>query len=255
MATAGIITAITVATTRTEAADARSRLAPAGGRLWQAVPIFAGALLLLLAVPRFWAYTAALPEDGQYWRMGEGERLTASELAALARAYGVAAGRHPTSPELRNRLGVVEVALGLQRLDVELVSEGRDQLVAAAALAPLRTDSWSRLAYAEFSASGINPLVLEALRLSWMTGRLEIPDAMRRLQIYLRGWEDLPSEAREDARTQVTLLWRGRHHVRVAGLYRQLGPHEQAVLRSLLPDPEADGRLLDYRVKRLPGRP
>ncbi|MCW5701102.1 MAG: hypothetical protein KIT82_00745 [Bradyrhizobium sp.] len=218
------------------------------------VPIFAAALLLLLAGLRFWAYSAALPEDGQYWRMGQGEALSAAELAELAEAYRRAAHRHASSSELRNRLGVVEVALGLRLLDAAHVREGRDQLVAAAALAPLRTDSWSRLAHAEFSTNGINPLVLDALKLSWLTGRLEIPDAMRRLEIYLRGWNDLPLDARDDARMQVTLLWRGLHHVRIAGLYRTLDPRAQAVLRSLLPDPEADGRLLDYRVKRLPDR-
>ncbi|MEX1153161.1 hypothetical protein [Parvibaculum sp.] len=198
-------------------------------------------MLFLLAAPRFWAYSVALPQDGRYWSMGEGAVLSTGELAVLARAYRVATHRHASSPELRNRLGVVEVALGLRLLDDALVREGRDQLVVAAALAPLRTDSWSRLAHAEFSTNGVNSLVLEALRLSWMTGRLEIPDAMRRLQVYLRGWEDLPPEARDDARAQATLLWRGRHLRGLAELYIALLPDERERLRHLLPDPDADG--------------
>ena len=217
----------------------------------EAVALLLGLLLLALSGPRLWAYGTALPEDGRYWQLGQGGSLAKSDMAAMAARYSEAASRFPSSPELQNRAAIVSVEIGLQRLQSKPIREGRDRLVQAASMAPLRTDIWSRLAYAEFAAAGMTPLAQDALELSWLTGRLELPDGLRRLQTYLSGWDELPAEAREDAASQVALLWRARHAVRVAELYVLLGPKEKMLLRQLLPDPEADGRYLDYRVKRL----
>lgn len=220
------------------------------------VAILAGAIgLLVLAVPRLWAYGAALPEDGQYWRLGQGEQVSGGELADLLVAYRTAADRLPSSPELQIRAAVVSTESGLRHLKAEPIREGRDRLVAAASRAPLRTDIWSRLAYVEFAARGMTPLAVDALELSWLTGRLELPDAMRRLQIYLSGWDDLPPDARRDAAEQAALLWRAGHTIRMAELYATLPPRQQDLLRQLLPDPEADGRMLDLRARQLRQRP
>lgn len=217
--------------------------------------LLAGAIgLLVLAVPRLWAYGTALPEDGQYWRLGQGEQLSRGELADLLLAYRTAADRLPSSPELQSRAGIVSTDSGLRHLKAGPIREGRDRLVLAASRAPLRTDIWSRLAYAEFAADGMTPLAVGALKLSWLTGRLELPDAMRRLQTYLSGWDELPPDARNDGRDQVMVLWRARHVTSVAAFFANLTPGEQELLRTLLPNPETDGRMLDYRVDRLPGR-
>ncbi|MEP0708312.1 MAG: hypothetical protein ABJL17_10190 [Parvibaculum sp.] len=219
------------------------------------VAILAGAIgLLALAVPRLWAYGTALPEDGRYWRLGQGEQVSGGELADLLAAYRTAADRLPSSPELQSRAAVVSTESGLRHLKAEPIREGRDRLVAAASRAPLRTDIWSRLAYAEFAAGGMTPLAVDALELSWLTGRLELPDAMRRLQTYLSGWDELPLDVRNDGRDQVVVLWRARHVTSVAEFFANLAPKEQALLRTLLPNPETDGKMLDYRVDRLPGR-
>ena len=213
--------------------------------------VLAGFCLLALAVPRLWAYGTALPQDGQYWRLGEGEHLTGGELAALAGTYTLAADRFPSSPELQSRAAIVSVETGLRHLKAGRIREGRDRLVEAASRAPLRTDIWSRLAYAEFAVAGMTPLAIDALELSWLTGRLELPDALRRLQLYLSGWDDLPPEARRDAADQAALLWRARHSVRMAELYVTLAPREQDLLRQLLPKPETDGKMLDLRARQL----
>lgn len=222
---------------------------------FQEVVLFLFALLLLvLAVPRLWAYGAALPQDGQYWRLGEGERLSDGELADLLATYRTAADCLPSSPELQSRAAIVSVEFGLRHLRAEPIREGRDRLMAAASRAPLRTDIWSRLAYAEFASDGMTPLAVHALKLSWLTGRLELPDALRRLNVYLLGWDRLSADGREDAAAQLALLWDANHRMRVVELYASLTPAEREILRQLFPDPDAAGKSLARLERRLPQR-
>jgi hypothetical protein len=196
-----------------------------------------GAVLLVLAIPRFDAAVVALRAetalDALQAHASPGlplEQLTAAADAA-ARSSRLAA-----APETAAMLGRLHLARALaigpnQPEGQRALAESRDATRQALALAPGLPFEWLQLSYENLLGPGGAGSAIAPLRMSVHTGRYAYRLLFRRLDLALQLWTDLDAPLRQEFDDQVLVGARDKvnyvailawHHHRISELRRML---------------------------------
>ncbi len=185
------------------------------------VALFAGALLLFLAVPSFMSALVQLPGNYVPQRLERGEQVSDAALSKF-------------SSTRRGSLEWVSggqqwVELGLAQLrQAERNQDDRDILLRGAVadlrkglgMKPANSPGWLWLAEAELLRGGPTPAVARAIEMSIHTAPLDHRYYMKRLEISLLSWPQLDLDARQAVADQVHFA-RRKFPRRLAGLARR----------------------------------
>ena len=223
-----------------------------------------GVLLIGLSIDRVLAASYLLPVTGTLWKLDEGgEGISDEEFARANISLSQALAQDPASPDLYDKYGSLLLAWADLAQQDEALKTARFDLAAdalshAVARAPQNSAIWARLAYATMRAEGFSEMALNALRMSYFSGRLDFRVMPLRLSISLKHWDALPSAYQREAAWQLATMWQYRSaQSALFLLYLNLGNSERALLRKLLPAsaetlPEFDHRLEVWLKRRAP---
>lgn len=198
------------------------------------VAIIAGALLILLGVPRFMSAIVQLPADYIPRKIEHGETLDRATLAKLA---STRRGANEWTADGRQW-----IQLGLAQLRQAEFDKGDRQVLLRRAVTAFRRglarkpadgQAWMWLAEAELLRSGPTPIVARAIEMSIHTMPFDPRHHMARLEIALSIWAHLGMQGKAAIADQVRIASR-RFSKPLADLARQAGYRDlvQNILRS-----------------------
>ncbi len=187
------------------------------------VAIIAGALLVVLGIPRFMAAIVQLPADYIPGKMERGETLDRAHLIKLAST------RRGANEWVSD--GRQWIQLGLAQLRQAEADAGDRGILLQRSVTALRRGlarkpadgrGWMWLAEAELLRGGPTPLVARAIEMSIHTMPYDPRHHMARLEIALSVWATLSARGRAAIADQVRIA--GRRHSKPLGeLTRQAG--------------------------------
>lgn len=246
MATWGIITASTVATTRTEA----------GGPGWAAtaVSLTLGLTLIVLALPRA-AVEATVAASRPGLRMAESMPVgaaTSPDVLASALATADIAAERDVSAEAWVVAGRFHAAAGRlagsdARSGATRFQAAGDRFAHALALSPMDTRNWHRYTHALY-ASGQYLDAARAWRLSVLTGAFDSHMMFVRIRSGLALWRYMDLLAREAFGRQLLVHWRWGPDGLAELLHRYRGGAAAVATLAPWPDAMADLRRRMRRV-------
>ena len=218
--------------------------------------VFASILALTLmglAAPRLVSGLVSGPFDDSVRALGRGEDVSEKDVL-IARASRAAALRWYDNTRYASDLGALNYTLAVRKpRDSEdrskLVSRAIDSDRHAVSLAPTNAFSWIRLAQAKIEEEGASADISPYLRMSYRTSPHDPRIVLRRLDIALAFWSDLPPDLKAETAEQVRLAmkWFPRELVRQTRARFRLAEVREA----LRGDPEARARFnLLYFLKR-----
>ena len=191
-----------------------------------------GAVLLTSAVPRTIAAFSMLQGDlvldaiqtGQKVRVSDLEDLVSSREAALS---WIDSGRVWTDLGLAQQRMVRKVGI-LSAEGRGLLDESVTSLRRGLALAPANPYAWARLGFVELIRGGPSMAVIEALKISMLTGTHEPHLMYSRLDLLLRVWPHFDEVGRVLVAQQIRIAW-SRSRTKVAKLARKWSASEIVV--------------------------
>ena len=176
------------------------------------IGLFVAGALLLLALTRFLGAVSALPAGHALIAIREGRPVADDEVARAVAALEQSLRWGGTHAKSLSDLALLK----LMQIDGDVIGPGESRLLteslaaqrASLALAPANADGWARLTYAHYALSGLDRASLDALEMSFRSGRLERAPMVFRLQLILREWDALDPEMRALGRVQIRQLAR-----------------------------------------------
>jgi hypothetical protein len=203
-----------------------------------AIPGLVGLTLLLLSLTQIRSEMTLVDANDVLWRVGKGEAVSGAELTQASLEFVGAAQAVPHNAQYWENAALLAMLATLssgQANDMESIQSNIHQ---AAQLAPSQSSIWANLAHADFLAGRISDNTLKALRLSFLTGRLELMELSVRLRLCLTIWNDLPTDLRDQVATDLNHLWRG-NQKQLAEIYVTLPTAAKLRMADLLPTGEA----------------
>lgn len=165
--------------------------------------------LIGLATPRLVSGMISGPFDDTVRAIGRGEDVSEKDTL-IARASRAAALRWYDNTRYASDLGALNYTLAVRaprgsedRNKLILRAIGDDRL--AVSLAPTSAFSWMRLAQAQIERDGSRADIAPYLRMSYRTSAYDPRIVLRRLDIALAFWGELPPDLKEETAQQVRL--------------------------------------------------
>lgn len=205
-----------------------------------------GAALIAVSAGRLWASAELVPVAQTLWVLERGGSATYAELEGAHAALTRSLAHNPSDADRHDARGATLLALAAFAAPesserAERYVQARRSFGAAVARAPQNSAMWARLAEATAHVEGFSPRSMNALQMSYLTGRRDFRVLALRISLSFRYWESLPVDLREEARRQVNAMWERRpSRDALFQLYTNLGYAERRLLRDLLSDQEAD---------------
>lgn len=176
------------------------------------IGLFVAGALLFLGLPRFLGAVLVLPAGHALIAIRESRPAAEDEVARAVSAMEQSMRWGGTHAESLSDLALLK----LIQIDRDVIEPGESRLLteslaaqrASLALAPANADGWARLTYALYALSGLDRASLDALEMSFRSGRLERAPMGFRLQLILREWDAVDPEMRALGRMQIRQLAR-----------------------------------------------
>jgi len=206
--------------------------------LQTAVPGLVALALLALCLPQFRTEMSLLQATSVMWRVGQGESVPADKLEQTSIEFQTAAQAIPLNATYWESAALSGMLASLGTGNPDELPRIRSDIHQAAQLAPSKSSIWASVAHADFLAGDISDETLNALRLSFLTGRLELMEISVRLRLGLILWNDLPTDLRDQVALELDHLWRG-HQKQLAEIYVSLPTVAKNRVANLLPNGQA----------------
>lgn len=202
------------------------------------VPGLVALALLALSLPQLRTELSLLQAKSVMWQVGQGEIVAADKLEQASAEFRKAARAIPLNASYWEAAALSGMLASLGTGSVDDLSRIRTDIRQAAEHAPGKSSIWANVAHADFLAGDISGKTLDALRLSFLTGRLELMEISIRLRLGLIIWNDLPADLQDQVALELDHLWRG-HQKQLAEIYVSLPSAAKSRMATLLPNGQA----------------
>lgn len=203
-----------------------------------AVVVFCG-FVFWLVIPIFWNSLIAQKSNDTIIALKHGPVVSEARLRATLQAIGPVDLSRPAIGDRLVNQGIMTLTLAL-RLGgndaerVEFLQQAKDLAQARLREAPADTHTWARLAFAEYYLNGPSEVMLNALRMSHLTGPFEYFVLWPRLKLGVLLWGLLDEGLQQMTITQAEMIWREGGRIVLARYVGEMPEAPQARIREHL---------------------